>query len=42
LILTHILESYDPGAALEAARGIFPGSVELAEPELVVNVGAIR
>lgn len=42
LILTHILESYDPQAALRAASAIFPGSVQLAEPELVVNVGEPR
>lgn len=42
LLLTHILESYDPLAALAAAKAIFPGSVQLAEPELVVTVGASR
>ena len=42
LILTHILESYDPQAALIAADAIFPGTVELAEPELVVTVGTPR
>jgi len=42
LILTHILESHDPQAALRAARGIFPGTVELAEPELVVRIGNDR
>ncbi len=41
LVLTHILESYDPQAALEAASATFPGPVELAEPELVVTVGDI-
>ena len=39
LILTHILESYDPQAALVAARAIFPGHVQLAEPEMVVDIG---
>ncbi len=39
LILTHILEAYDPQAALEAASAIFPGPTQLAEPELVVHVG---
>jgi ribonuclease BN (tRNA processing enzyme) len=39
LILTHILESYDPQAALRAAGEVFPGSVQLARPELVVEVG---
>ncbi len=42
LILTHVLESYDPQAAVEAARGIFPGLVELAEPEMVVAIGSPR
>ncbi|MGD8486881.1 MAG: MBL fold metallo-hydrolase, partial [Chloroflexota bacterium] len=42
LILTHILESYDPQAALQAARQVFPGPVSLAEPELVVTIGATR
>jgi ribonuclease BN (tRNA processing enzyme) len=42
LILTHILESYDPQAALAAAREIFPGPVQLAEPEMVVAVGTVR
>jgi ribonuclease BN (tRNA processing enzyme) len=42
LILTHILEAYDPQAALAAARGVFPGRVQLAEPELVVQVGTAR
>ncbi len=40
LILTHILESYDPQAALATAQGIFPGDVRLAEPEMVVTIGA--
>ena len=42
MILTHILESYDPQAALIAADAIFPGTVELAQPELVVTVGTPR
>lgn len=42
LILTHVLESYDPQAAVEAARAIFPGPVELAEPEMVVAIGSPR
>jgi len=42
LILTHILESYDPQAALAAANEIFPGSVQLAEPEMVVDIGDAR
>ena len=41
LILTHVLESYDPGAALEAATEVFPGTVRLAEPGLVVTVGTV-
>jgi len=40
LILTHILDAHDPGAALTAARADFPGPVQLAEPELVVMIGA--
>jgi len=42
LILTHILESYDPQAALSAAREVFRGPIELAEPELVVAIGSPR
>jgi len=42
LILTHVLESYDPQAAVAAARAIFPGPVELAEPEMVVAIGSLR
>ncbi len=42
LILTHILEAHDPRAALHAAEGIFPGLVRLAEPELVIEIGADR
>ena len=42
LILTHILESYDPQAALEAAREVFRGPVQLAEPELVTTIGTAR
>jgi len=42
LILTHILESHDPQAALRAAGEVFPGPVQLAEPELVVHIGNDR
>jgi ribonuclease BN (tRNA processing enzyme) len=42
LILTHILESYDTQAALLAAEGIFAGTVDLAEPEMVVTIGEHR
>jgi len=42
LILTHVLESYDPQAAREAAQAVFSGPVDLAEPELVVTIGSIR
>jgi ribonuclease BN (tRNA processing enzyme) len=42
LLLTHILESHDPQAALAAAKEIFPGPVELAEPEMVVTIGKVR
>jgi ribonuclease BN (tRNA processing enzyme) len=42
LILTHILESYDPQAALAAAQTVFPGPVQLAEPEMVVEIGDRR
>lgn len=42
LILTHILEAHDPAAALGAASKIFPGTTRLAEPELVVMIGAER
>lgn len=42
LILTHILESHDPQAALSAARKVFPGAVELAEPEMVITIGDVR
>lgn len=39
LILTHILESHDPRAALEAAGRAFPGPVDLAEPGAVWHIG---
>ncbi len=39
LILTHILESHDPRAALEAAARVFPGPVTLAEPGGTVSIG---
>jgi ribonuclease BN (tRNA processing enzyme) len=39
LILTHILDSHDPQAALEVASSVFAGPVQLAEPDLVVHVG---
>jgi ribonuclease BN (tRNA processing enzyme) len=42
LILTHILESYDPQAGLAAAQAVFPGTVALAKPEMVVTIGASR
>lgn len=42
LLLTHILESYDPQAALTAAKAIFPGPVQLAEPEMAVDIGEVR
>jgi ribonuclease BN (tRNA processing enzyme) len=42
LILTHILESHDPPAALAAAKDIFPGRVELAQPEMVAVIGSGR
>jgi ribonuclease BN (tRNA processing enzyme) len=42
LLLTHILESHDPQAALAAAGEIFPGPVQLAEPEMVVAIGDER
>ncbi len=39
LLLTHILEAYDPAAALARAREVFPGPVDLAEPDLVMTIG---
>jgi ribonuclease BN (tRNA processing enzyme) len=39
LILTHVLESYDPQAGLRAAGSVFAGPVRLAEPEMVLTVG---
>lgn len=42
LILTHILESHDPHAALRTAEGVFPGRVRLAEPGMVVEIGPAR
>jgi ribonuclease BN (tRNA processing enzyme) len=42
LMLTHILEAHDPQAALRAAERVFPGRVELAEPEMVVTIGHPR
>jgi ribonuclease BN (tRNA processing enzyme) len=40
LILTHILDAHDPEAGRETAAAVFPGPVRLAEPELVVDIGA--
>ena len=40
LILTHVLDSHDPAAALRAASEIFPGPVQLAEPDLMETIGA--
>ncbi len=42
LILTHILEAHDPQAALAAARGVFSGPVQLAEPGLRLDIKAVR
>jgi ribonuclease BN (tRNA processing enzyme) len=42
LILTHVLDSYDPPAGLAAARDVFPGPVDLAEPEMVFTIGKSR
>ncbi len=42
LLLTHILESHDPQAALSAAKEVFPEAVDLAEPEMVVTIGNSR
>ena len=42
LILTHVLESYDPQAALRVADEVYPGPVRLAEPGLVVHIGDAR
>jgi ribonuclease BN (tRNA processing enzyme) len=39
LVLTHILESHDPRAALEAAGRVFPGPVALAEPGGTIRIG---
>ena len=38
LLLTHILDAHDPQAALAVARREFPGPVELATPDLVVEI----
>lgn len=40
LILTHILRSHDPAAALRTAKAIFEGTVQLAEPGLAIEIGA--
>lgn len=42
LILTHMLDSYDPQAALVAAQAVFPGTVRLAQPDLEVFIGNAR
>jgi ribonuclease BN (tRNA processing enzyme) len=39
LVLTHILESNDPQAALEAAGQVFSGAVGLAEPDGIHHIG---
>jgi ribonuclease BN (tRNA processing enzyme) len=38
LVLTHILDAHDPEAAVLAARLVFGGPVDLAVPDLVVQV----
>jgi ribonuclease BN (tRNA processing enzyme) len=38
LILTHILDAHDREAALASARTDFDGPVQMARPELVVNI----
>jgi ribonuclease BN (tRNA processing enzyme) len=38
LVLTHILDAHDPQAAIGAARLVFRGPVDLAVPDLVVDV----
>ena len=42
LILTHVLDAYDRSAALDAAQAIYPGTTQLAEPELVAAIGEAR
>lgn len=42
LILTHILDAHDPQAALETAAQVFRGPVQLAGPDLVVQLGEER
>jgi ribonuclease BN (tRNA processing enzyme) len=42
LILTHILDSHGPQAALAAAAAVFEGPLQLADPDLVVDIGAER
>jgi len=39
LVLTHILDAYDPEGAAVLARTVFAGIVELATPGLVVDLG---
>lgn len=39
LLLTHVLDEYDPPAALARAREAFPGPVALAEPGMAFDVG---
>jgi ribonuclease BN (tRNA processing enzyme) len=39
LILTHVLESSDPPAALALAREVFGGPVDLAVPGMTIEVG---
>jgi ribonuclease BN (tRNA processing enzyme) len=40
LVLTHVLDSHDPEAALRAAREVYRGPVVLAEPGLTVEIGS--
>lgn len=39
LVLTHLLDEYDPPAALASAREAFTGPVSLAEPGMVLELG---
>lgn len=39
LVLTHVLDEYDPPAALARARDAFMGPVSLAEPGMVLELG---
>jgi ribonuclease BN (tRNA processing enzyme) len=40
LVLTHITPNLDPGVSLEQAAVGYEGSIDVAVPDMVIEVGA--